>query len=48
MDHEEYCAMMTDMVLLALDLLETEVEQGDYAQARAMLQAIGINTGDTK
>lgn len=48
MDHEEYCAMITDMTLLALDLLESEVEQGNYQQARDMLNAIGINTGESK
>ena len=42
MDWDEYQAYITEMTLMALDLLEVEVEQGNYQQARDMLAAIGI------
>ena len=42
MDEQEFQDYMTELELLALDLLETEVEQGNYQQARDMLNNIGI------
>ena len=42
MDEQEFQDYMTELELLALDLLESEVEQGNYQQARDMLNKIGI------
>lgn len=42
MDEQEFQDYMTELELLALDLLESEVEQGNYQQARDMLNNIGI------
>lgn len=42
MDEQEFQDYMTELELLALDLLESEVEQGNYQQARDMLADIGI------
>ena len=44
MDEQEFQAYMTELELLALDLLESEVEQGNYQQARDMLANIGIQS----
>ena len=44
MDMEEFQAYMTELILMSLDLLEAEVEQGNYQQARDMLAAIGIQS----
>ena len=44
MSLEEYQAYITEMTLMALDLLEVEVEQGNYQQARDMLNNIGIRS----
>ena len=44
MDEQEFQDYMTELELLALDLLESEVEQGNYQQARLMLANIGIKS----
>lgn len=44
MDEQEFQDYMTELELLALDLLESEVEQGNYQQARDMLAAVGIQS----